>query len=149
MSVNMKSHDWFSAGKNKTCCRFLFPLGLPPQWALFQAGFVFQNIEYRLFLLSSNESLSLCAPACSGCSPELATAGTLVSNQRVTLWSGRISAPSLLFFFCFLFALISFPHSDQSAAVGSPRGWEIPAANSHCITINWNTPKLCSDHREN
>lgn len=53
MSENMMPRDWFIAGKNKKCCRFLFPLGMPPLWALFQAGFVFRNINYKLSLLSS------------------------------------------------------------------------------------------------
>lgn len=82
----MMSHDWFSAGKNKKCCRFLFPQGMPLLWALFQAGFVFQNIDYKVFLFSSTDSarrslsVLLFAAASSGYSPELAAAGTLVSD---------------------------------------------------------------------
>lgn len=86
--MNMMSHDWFSAGKNKNkkkknAADSFFPLGIPPLWALFQAGFVFQNIEYKLFLLSFTDSalsLFLFAPASSGHGPELAAAGALVSD---------------------------------------------------------------------
>lgn len=60
--------------KTRKYHRFLFPEGMLPLWALFQAGLVFQNINYKLYILS------LSAPASSGCGPELAAAGTLVSD---------------------------------------------------------------------
>lgn len=56
-----------------------------------------------------------------------------------------LSAFSLLFIRC-----IPFPCSDQSTAVGSSRGWEIPSASSHCMTIHDNTRDLqLSAQREN
>lgn len=48
------------------------------------------------------------------------------------VWMQHISIPFLLSP-CVLCS--SFPSSDQSAAVGSPRGWEIPTATSHCTAL--------------
>lgn len=52
------------------------------------------------------------------------------------VWMQHIPIPFLLSP-CILCS--SFPSSDQSAAVGSPRGWEIPTATSHCAAIHYNT----------
>lgn len=145
------SHDWFSA---ENAADSFFPQGMSPLWALFQAGFVFQNIDYKLFLLSSTDS-SLFLFRCLH-QPPLAM---VLSSPQLEHWSrtsvslcGLDAAhlhPPLCFFPCFLFTLISFPRSDQSAAVGSPRGWEIPTS-SHGMTMHHHRPELqLSAHRAN
>lgn len=91
-------------------------------FAAFRAGFVFQNIDYKLFRLSSGTSPS-------GFSPEVPAVRTLVSDLCVKLWSGCRTSTFLFFFFFLLnFLCCSFLQADQGAAKGSPRGWEIPAA---------------------
>lgn len=93
-------------------------------------------------------SVSLFVPASSGHGPVLATAGTLTSVQLCGLDAAHLL--SLSAFSLLLICYIPFPCSDQSAAVGSPRGWEIPTASSHCMTIHDNTPDLqLSAQREN
>lgn len=74
----------------------------------------------------------------------------LCSRTGVSLCGLDASPFPLCFFPGFLFALISFPQSDRSVAVGSLRGWEIPTASSHCMTRHSKTPELqLSAHREN
>lgn len=108
-----------------------------------RAFFSFQNINFKLQLLSFTRS-ALLTPSVY---PSLlwlwsgACHSWHCSLTSVSLWSGCSTSPfPLCYFPCFLF--IYFPWSDESRAVGSTRGWEIPTANSHCMTMCYDTPGL-------
>lgn len=140
---------WFSAGKNKRCRRFLFPLGMLPLVGFVSGWFCIPKHQLQTvptLFRSFCSPLSFCFTvfhqpplAMVLCLPQLEH-WSLTSVQLCGLDAAHLLslyAFSLLFIHC-----IPFPCSDQSAAVGSPRGWEIPTASSHCMTIQNNTPDL-------
>lgn len=148
--MNMMSHDWFSAGKNKKNKKKML------QIPFFHQEFLRCGLCFRLVLYSKTSSTNCSSSpsqillSLSFClhQPLLAT---VPSSPQLEHWSRTSVSPCgldaspfpLCFFLCSLsFALISFPHSDQSAAVGSTRGWEIPAEISHCMTMQYTTTEL-------
>ena len=120
------SHD-VQLGVNKKCHRFLFPLGMPQLWALFQDGLVFENIHYKPNILSSLFLLHCLHQ------PPLAVVLSLPQLEHWSLTSVSLcglEASHVHSRSAFPLAFNSFFPLVQSAAVGSPRGWEIPTASS-------------------
>lgn len=132
----------FQLAKTKQFWRCLFPCEMLPLWALFQMFFCIPKhwVQTVLPLLHRFPSLFL-----SHCLHQPPLAMVLSSPQlehwprtSVSLCGLDASIPSLPVP-CFYSLSSLFLGSDQSSAVGSPRGWEIPATRSHCMTLYYKT----------